>query len=126
LGLNWETLQRLKDFGLINLEGSTRTLSFEPKNSTFQIIRRSHALRTQNNTDEARGLKKSCYLLTVPAQELLAVVTECVPDDVAVSIAKEIAKADSENEFSFSLHRINIILPNGQFSYQATNLLENQ
>lgn len=123
-GLNWETLQRLKDFGLINLEGPTRTLTFEPKNTTFQVMRKSHALRTKNNTDEPKQLKKSCYLLTVPAQELLVVSSNCIQDDVAIEIAKEIIKADSENEFTFSLHKIDIIFPNGQFSYQPTNLLE--
>ena len=126
LGLNWETLQRLKDFGLISLDSSQRTVAVQPNGSVSQLICQSHVVNISNNTGDKQELKTSCYLLTAPAQELLPLISQKCTDLDAITIAEAIVKSDAKKQFAISLHRINWILPNGQFNYQSSNLLDNQ
>ena len=126
LGLNWETLQRLKDFGLISLDGSQRTVAVQPNGSVSQLICQSHVVNISNNTGDKQELKTSCYLLTAPAQELLPLISQKCTDLDAITIAEAIVKSDAKKQFTISLHRIHCVLPNGQFNYQITNLLDNQ
>lgn len=125
IGLNWSILQRLKDFGLISLDSSQITVAIEPNKSSLQLIRQSHLLLLKNESAENKDWKVSCYLLTVPAQELLPIATQMCTDEVAIKIAKTVIKSDSKKQFAVSLHNVNWILPDGQFNYQTTNILEN-
>lgn len=124
IGLDWETLQRIKDFGLISLEGSTRTVIAKPNASVFQFVSRTHALKVENDSNMKKELNTSCYLLTAPAQELLAIVDRKCTDEVAIKIAETVIKSDSQKQFTISLHKITRFLPNGQFNYEDTNLIE--
>ena len=126
IGLDWETLLRLKDFGLISLEGSKRTVVAKPNDSAFQFVGRTHVLKAKNDNDVKKELNASCYLLTAPAQELLAIADGKCTDEMAIKIAKTVIKADSQKQFTISLHKINWILPNGQFNYENVNLLEHK
>ena len=125
LGLNWETLQRLKDFGLISLDGSQRTAAVQPNGSVSQLICQSHVINISNNNADKQELKTSCYLLTAPAQELLPLISQKCTDLDAIKIAEAIVKSDAKKQFTISLHRINWMLPNGQINYQSSNLLDN-
>ena len=126
LGLEWETLQRLKDFGLISLDGSQRTVAVQSNSSVSQLICQSHVINISNNNADKQELKTSCYLLTASAQELLPLISQKCTDEDAVKIAKTIEKSDSKKQFSITLHRINWIFPDGRFNYQSSNLLDNQ
>ena len=125
LGLDWETLQRLKDFGLISLDGSQRTVAVQPNGTVNQLICQSHVINISNNNADKQDLKTSCYLLTAPAQELLPLISQKCTDLDAIKIAEAIVKSDAKKQFTISLHRINWMLPNGQFNYQSSNLLDN-
>lgn len=126
LGLDWGTLQRLKDFGLISLDGSQRTVVINSKDLNYQLIHQSHVLAIKNDNDEKKELKSACYLLTVPAQELLPIVTARCTDEAAIRIADATVKADTKKQFAISLHKLNWILPDGHLNYQSDNLLGNQ
>lgn len=126
IGLDWETLLRLKDFGLISLDASQRIIKVDTNDFKYQLIHQSHVLVIKNDWNEIAELNIPCYLLTVPAQELLLIVDEQCKDEVSIEIAEAIVQLDSKKKFTISLHKLNFILPNGHFNYQNANLLDKQ
>lgn len=125
LGFDWVTLQRLKDYGLISLDGTQRTITVKAQSLSFQFIGNSHVIVIKNNNSENKTLIVQCYLLTAPAQELLSVVDTPCSDDAAIKVANAIVKADSTNTFNISLHKINFFLPDGRANYSGDDLLKN-
>lgn len=124
LGFNWSTLQRLKDYGLLSLDGSQREIAVKAGENTVQIIRESHLIVINSKEQTEDILKAPCYLLTTAAQELLSLTSVRCNDTTAINIANALIKADKKQEFEISLHQINCVYPDGRVNYSTINLLK--
>lgn len=125
--LNWMSLQKLKEYGLISLDDSQRLISTDANDTALQIINNQYVIAFTNNQSVKVENKISCYLLTSVAKELQAVVSKKTPELLAIDIVIEIQKMIKSKEYSVSLHKINFFTDNGaNFNYSTTNIMPDQ
>ena len=125
--LNWMSLQKLKEYGLISLDDSERLISTDANDTAIQIINNQYVIVFTNNQSVKVENKISCYLLTSVAKELQAVVSKETPELLAIDIVIEIQKEIKSKEYSVSLHKINFFTDNGaKFNYSTTNIMPDQ
>ena len=106
-GFNWVTLQKLKEFGLISLDGSQRTVEVHPNSTSNQFISDfSHIIIFKNNGTNSVSVDIPCYLFTSVANEIVNVITVHTQDDMAIEVATEIKKISSKKGIEISLHKV--------------------
>lgn len=125
MGFNWSTLLKLKDHGLINLEGTKRTITVESQTKAPCSLGKSHVILIENSSTENKKFVIECYLLTTQAQELLSVVNWSCSDEMAINVTNTIINNGSKNQLVFTLHKIHVTYPNGQIIYDKNDLLNN-
>lgn len=124
MGFDWMTLQKLKEYGLISLDGSQRTVVVEANNTAIQVLNGKYLILFKNDTAKKFDNAIQCYLFTNVANELLAIVSEKTSISWAIDIALEIEKAVKKNACSVSLHEINYFYDNGaSINYNKTDLM---
>lgn len=132
-GLNWMVLQKLKEYGLISLDDSQRTIDVEANGTAIQIngtaiqiISNQYLILFKNNKSTRLKTVIQCYLLTNVAKELLSIVAEITPVSSAIDIVSEIRKVAKEEDCFVSLHKINYFYNNGEnFNYNKTDIMPN-
>lgn len=125
-GLTWINLQKLREYGLISLDDSERTITVEYNKISSQTINNQFLVIFKNNKSNNQPIKNriQCYLLTSVAQELLSIVSnttsEGLAKDIALNMKKEVA-----TDCIVELHRINFVYNNGlSFNYQLQDILQ--
>ncbi len=125
-GFYWLNLQKLKEYGLISLDGSERTVTVNANDKSHQIINNQFVLLFQNEANNKYEKQVECYLLTNVAKELLKIVSETTSE----SLAKDIALKIQENMPStckLSLHKINYYYYDEErtnINYESKNILD--
>ena len=124
-GFSWVTLQKLKEFGLISLDGSQRTISVEPQRVAYQIINKQYVIVFKNENDEKVDNEVESYLLTSVAEELLSVIYKVTDISVALSVAskaREVCK-----KCTITLHKVyRFSEETGAFDYSPIDILSKQ
>ena len=125
-GFNWVTLQKLKEFGLISLDGSQRTVEVHPNATSSQFISDfSHIIIFKNNGTNSVSVDIPCYLFTSVANEILNVITVHTQDDMAIEVATEIKKISSKKGIEISLHKVTAQFGDQIFYNSNMDLLSN-
>lgn len=122
--LYWTNLLKLKEFNLISLEDSEKTISIEPNNHRFIIYDNRYIILLKNDSDKKIDYKLSVYILTQFAIELSSIVKTSTLYEFVVEYAK-ILKSKEYNGLSVTLHKINYIIGE-QVNYDRKNLLEEE
>lgn len=126
LGFNWMTLQKLKEYGLISLDGSQRTVVADANDTTIQVINDKFLILFTNNSAKRVENLIQCYLFTNVANELLTIISEKTPITWAINIVSEIQKVVKAKDCFVSLHEINYFYNNGaNINYNKTDLMPN-
>lgn len=124
-GLSWINLQRLREYGLISLDSSEKTISIDSSKESTQIINGQFLLLYKNISNKKITARLDCYLLTNAAIELLNIVSTVTSDALAIQIGLKIKEA-CPKDCIVTLHRINYIYDIGRkASYQREDLLVN-
>jgi len=125
-GFNWMILQKLKEFGLISLDDSKRTIDILPNNTSNQFLSNfSHIVIFKNTSNSSTSVDIPCYLFTSVAKELLYVVTPHTDDDLAIALAIEIKKIASKKGIEILLHKVTTQLGDQIFYNPNIDLLSN-
>ena len=123
-GFNWVTLQKLKEFGLISLDGSQRTVDVPPNNTSSQFISDfSYIIIFKNNETNSISIDIPCYLFTSVSNELLTVISPETQDDTAIAVATEIQKISSKKRVDVLLHKVTAQLGDQIFYNSHIDLL---
>lgn len=122
--LYWTNLLKLKDFNLISLEGSEKTVSIEANNRKSIIYDNRYIIMFKNNSNEKIDYKLSIYVFTPFAVELSNVATTSTLYEFIVEYVKILNKK-KYNGLTVTLHRINYIL-DGRINYDEKNLLDEE
>ena len=123
-GFNWVTLQKLKEFGLISLDGSQRTVDVPPNKTSSQFISDfSYIIILKNNQTNSISIDIPCYLFTSVSNELLTVISPETQDDTAIAVATEIQKISSKKRVDVLLHKVTAQLGDQIFYNSHIDLL---
>ena len=123
-GFNWMTLQKLKEFGLISLDGSQRTVDVEANDSAIQTINDQYLILFTNIKNNKVENDIQCFLLTNVAKELLNVVSEITSVSSAIDVVTKIRKEAKSNGCVVTLHKINYLFNNGaSVNYDKTDIM---
>lgn len=123
-GLNWLNLQKLREYGLISLDGSQRQFSVVKNKPFSQTLNNQYLLLFFNKTENMIDNHFECFILTNAANELLSIVPATTDEQVAIMIASRIKESIS-NSCSVELHKINSFMNNGEsINYQKEDLLQ--
>lgn len=123
-GFNWMTLQKLKEYGLISLDDSQRTIDVEANNTSSQTINDQYLILFTNNTSQKIDNNIQCFLLTNVAKELLSVISENTNVSSAIDMVAEIQKATNSNGCIITLHKINYLFNHGaSVNYALTDIM---
>lgn len=123
-GFYWLNLQKLKEYGLLSLDATERTITVKANDKSNQIINNQYVLLFENEANIQYEKKIEGYLLTNVAIELLKIVSKTTSE----SLAKDIALKIQENMPStckLLLHKINYYYDEGtKINYELKNILE--
>ena len=123
-GFTWMTLQKLKEYGLISLDASERTVGVEENGESIQIINNQYLIHFRNEKSEKVENIIQCYLLTNVSKELLKVVFENTDTSLARKITKTIQEK-ARGKCIIKLHKINYFYPDGNnFNYNLEDIME--
>lgn len=123
-GFDWMTLQKLKEYGLISLDNSQRTVNVEANNTSNQTINDQYLILFTNNKNKKVDNVIQCFLLTNVAKELLSVISENTSVSSAIDIVTEIQKSTNSNGCIVTLHKINYLFDNGaSINYDRTDMM---
>ena len=126
-GMLWYYLQKLKEFGLLNLEISSRTINIEANGDVHFIINREYVMFIRNNNEQKKSFDMPCYMFTNVAMELSSIVN-MIPLELsfATDIAREVEKMHKPQNVVVELYKIaRFDVDNRGFEYENVNLLEN-
>lgn len=120
-GLSWPILQRAKEFGLLSLSSSERTINFNENNEAAQFINKQYFIKfsRKNNTN----VKIQCYMLANATNELSDIICSTTSQDVAVLITKDIIKKLNNTNVTIALYRVMEIKHN-EVIYDDEDLLK--
>ncbi|MBQ4156657.1 MAG: DUF2806 domain-containing protein [Clostridia bacterium] len=124
LGLSWPTLLRLKEFGLISLDGTQQSIHINATQSTSLMIGTSHLIEIKNKQPSSTSLSIPCYVLTSSALELIPFTSAKCSNYNARRIANALTEYSSKNIYDISLHMIEKINPDNSIQYSSINLLQ--
>ena len=123
-GFNWMVLQKLKEFGLISLDSSKRTVAIDANGTANQFISDlSHVLIFSNTSTNNETLYIPCYLFTSVSNELLNIVSSAASDSIATSIGNQITKECNNPNVKITLHRVTAVLGDQVAYNRNVNLL---
>ena len=120
IGLEWTILQRMREYGLISLEASTRTIFFE-NNEGVQFINDQYLIKFERN--ENRDVKFVCFILTSAAVELINLVNTVTPKETAIKLAKEMKQAINNYNVKIVLHKI-LGIEGNMYTYDDEDLMK--
>lgn len=120
IGLEWTILQRMREYGLISLEASTRTIFFE-NNEGVQFINDQYLIKFERN--ENRDVKFECFILTSAAVELINLVNTVTPKETAIKLAKEMKQAINNYNVKIVLHKI-LGIEGNMYTYDDEDLMK--
>ena len=120
IGLEWTILQRMREYGLISLEASTRTIFFE-NNEGVQFINDQYLIKFERN--ENRDVKFECFILTSAAVELINLVNTVTPKETAIKLAKEMKQAINNYNVKIVLHKI-LGIEGNMYKYDDEDLMK--
>lgn len=120
IGLEWTTLQRMREYGLISLESSTRTIFFK-NNEGVQFINGQYLIMFERN--ENRDVKFDCFILTSAAVELINLVNTVTPKETAIKLAKEMKQAINNSNVKIVLHKI-LGIEENMYEYDDEDLMK--
>ena len=126
-GMLWYYMQKLKEFGLLNLEISSRSINIKANADVHFIINCEYVMFIKNHNAQEKSFNMPCYMFTNVAMELGKIVNR-VPLDLsfAIDIAKEIDKIQKPQNIVVELYKIvRVDDDNKGFEYENVNLLEN-
>lgn len=104
--LSWTEQLKLRELGLLSLEGSERTLTVPSHSSPTSIIKQSRLLlQIKNDTDKETEVKYPVRVITAAARELSDVASVCAYRDFFVESFKEI-KSTYKGPCSIELHDV--------------------
>ena len=123
-GFYWVNLQKLREYGLLSLDGTTQTITIEANNKTQEIINKGYVLIFNNEANDRYEKKIQCYLLTSVAIELLQIISKTTSESLAKNIALKI-KENTPDTCKLLLHKINYFYDDGiTFNHSLANILE--
>lgn len=118
----WDEFQKLKEFGLLSLDNSLRTVEFQKE--TFVFLNDEYALILKSDKEGKQNIEYPCYLLTSAAIEIKKIVEIKYDASFLVKYGKMIKSKLSEG-VKISLHRV--IQQNAEsVTYDSKNLLEEE
>lgn len=125
-GIFWYYMQKLKEFGLLNLETSSQTVNIKANAEVHFIINYEYVMFIKNNNSQEKSFNIPCYTFSNVAIELSKIVNR-IPLELsfAIDVAKEIEKIQKPQNIVVELHKIVRIDDRG-FEYEDVNLLENE
>lgn len=116
--LPYVSLLQLQEFGLLNMDLSSRTYTIEPQ-GVSEIVYGDLAFIIHNPTGIVKKFSVSIHLLTNVANELKKLIGKKTVGQYAVDVANEWWKDDKD--LKISIHRVNSI-ENGHLNYQTACL----
>ena len=118
-------MQKLKEFGLLNLETSSQTVNIKANAEVHFIINYEYVMFIKNNNSQEKSFNIPCYTFSNVAIELSKIVNRIpLESSFAIDIAKEIEKIQKPQNIVVELHKIVRINDRG-FEYEDVNLLKN-
>lgn len=126
-GMHWYYLQKLKEFGILNLEDSSRTINLEANSDVKFIVNREYVVFIKNKNEQKKSFNLPCYLFTNVALELSSVTNRLPLElDFVIAMAKEIEKVRKPECIVVELYKIvRFADDNIGFEYEDINLLDN-
>ena len=126
-GMHWYYLQKLKEFGMLNLENSSRTIDLEANSDVKFIVNREYVVFIKNKNEQKKSFDMPCYLFTNVALELSSVTNRLPLElDFVIALAKEIEKVRKPESIVVELYKIvRFADDNSGFEYEDINLLDN-
>lgn len=126
-GMHWYYLQKLKEFGMLNLEDSSRTINLEANSDVKFIVNREYVVFIKNKNEQKKSFDMPCYLFTNVALELSSVTNRLPLElDFVIALAKEIEKVRKPESIVVELYKIvRFADDNSGFEYEDINLLDN-
>lgn len=126
-GMHWYYLQKLKEFGMLNLEDSSRTINLEANSDVKFIVNREYVVFIKNKNEQKKSFGMPCYLFTNVALELSSVTNRLPLElDFVIALAKEIEKVRKPESIVVELYKIvRFADDNSGFEYEDINLLDN-
>lgn len=125
-GMFWYYMQKLKEYRLLNLEISSRSININANADVHFIINCEYVMFIKNNNAQEKNFNMPCYMFTNVAMELTKIVNK-VPLELsfAIDIAKEIDKIQKPQNIVVELYKIvRVDDDNRGFEYENVNLLE--
>lgn len=121
--ITWVEQLKLQEFGLINLDDTTRVLDILPggKNDIIDSTRQ-FVIILENNSEQRIQVEYDLYLLSSASMELLDVAIYEVEDDYFVDFAKNL-KEKYAKKVNISLHTL-ISMEDMQYQYMLDDLIE--
>lgn len=120
--IDWMSLLKLSELGLINLGGTTKTNEVAA-NGTLNVLfcDSQYAIIMKNLKEQSINAQYSVYFLTAAGKELLSITVVMHKSDYIVAFAKEIKEQCKANA-EVKLHKVNYV--NGaEFNYNIVDLL---
>lgn len=126
-GMLWYYLQKLKEFGLLNLEDSSRTINLEANSDVKFIVNLEYVVFIKNKNEQKKSFDMPCYLFTNVALELSSVTNRLPLElDFVIALAKEIEKVRKPESIVVELYKIvRFADDNSGFEYEDIDLLDN-
>lgn len=121
--LKWIDRLKLKEFGLINLEGTQYTCKMSSGENELLSYNSSYVVELKNTSDKDVDYTLSIKPFTISAIELCQVAQKSVNYNYIVDFVKELKK-QKPNDIQITLHKT-IGKFNKQILYEARELLDN-
>lgn len=120
---SWMNCLKMKELGLINLDGTEQTITIKPKDSSQILVgNNTFSIAFDNESDQSQDVKYEIYTLSNSAMEMKSLVTSIKQKEYFVEAAKEL-KRKYNGKLSVKLHKVNWVL-NTTFNYEKIDLIE--
>ena len=95
-GLDWKKCLKLKELGLLNLDGTQNTFELKEKKAAVIIFTHNYTLFISNDTESVQKMTSQIYVLTSAALELESVVEYRYTDEFLFDFADDLKKNANE------------------------------
>ena len=119
---SWSKCLKMKEFGLINLDGTEQTITVAPKNSSKILIgNNKFSIFFNNESDQSQDVKYDIYTLSSSAKEMRCLAISTDQREYFVEVAKEL-RTKYEGKLNITLHKVNWV-EGTSFNYDEPDLI---
>ena len=118
----WMDCLKLKELGLINLDGTEQTITIPPNASSKMLVgNNTFSIFFSNSTGQKKDVKYEVYTLTNSANEMRSLATVIEQKNYFVEVAKEL-KTKYNGALGVALHKVDWVAGT-RFGYDKNDLL---